>query len=183
MIDNLLIKYASPTLGGIKSGSLFKIYKDILYDLEEEIKNYNLLLNSLGLYLNIIYSCQKYDLVYIYRLNMILNDLNNIDTQNFLKSYGYDFNSIDNCILHLKYRFKILKKTPHEIGIFLGYPLEDVISFIKYNGKNFKICGAWKVYSNVDDCLYKFDKFKKYRKVFTYLYNHDIPLECLVFCS
>ena len=28
MFEKLLIKYASPTLGGIKSGNLFKIYLD-----------------------------------------------------------------------------------------------------------------------------------------------------------
>lgn len=37
---------------------------------------------------------------------------------------------------------------PHEIGLFLGYPPEDVTGFVRHRGQNFKFCGHWKVYSN-----------------------------------
>ena len=40
MIDKLLIKYASPTLAGIKTGNLFKVYKSDEINLDKEIKNY-----------------------------------------------------------------------------------------------------------------------------------------------
>ena len=36
---------------------------------------------------------------------------------------------------------------PHEIGVILGYPVEDVIEFEKHQGKNCKYCGCWKRYS------------------------------------
>ncbi len=35
---------------------------------------------------------------------------------------------------------------PHEIGIFLGYPLADVMGFIQNRGRNYLLCGMWKVY-------------------------------------
>ena len=35
---------------------------------------------------------------------------------------------------------------PHEIGVFLGYPLEDVVGFIRHRGKCFTCCGCWKSY-------------------------------------
>lgn len=181
MIDQLLIKYASPTLGGIKTGNLFKICNDNKFDLHEEIKNYNLLLNYLNLYLVIVYSCDRYSLIYIYRLEMLLNDLKNEEVCCFLKSYGYDFTSIEDYITHLKYRFELLKSTPHEIGVFLGYPLNDVKCFIQFKGKNFKISGCWKVYDNVNYCSKKFDSFKKYRAILSYLYKNDYPLESLIF--
>ena len=34
----------------------------------------------------------------------------------------------------------------HEIGLFLGIPLEDVVGFIKCRGKDPICCGCWKVY-------------------------------------
>lgn len=37
---------------------------------------------------------------------------------------------------------------PHEVGIFLGYPLEDVLGFIANGGKNCLTCGYWKVYAD-----------------------------------
>ena len=33
---------------------------------------------------------------------------------------------------------------PHEIGVFLGYPLTDVVGFIENQGRNFTCCGCWK---------------------------------------
>ena len=40
---------------------------------------------------------------------------------------------------------------PHELGIFLGYPLADVKGFIEHNGKDFLYQGYWKVYENVEE--------------------------------
>lgn len=181
MLDEFLIKYTSPTLGGIKSGSLFKIYNDYKFDLKKEIENYNLLYNNLDLYFDIIYSCHKYSLIYVYRLKMISNDFHNKDVISFLSEFGYHCNSIEEYIYNLKERFLLFHKTPHEIGVFLGYPLNDVMSFIKYNGKNFKISGCWKVYDNVESCQKKFYTFKKYKEIYTYLYNHNYSLYSLIY--
>ena len=85
MIDRILIKYASPTLAGVKTGSLFKIYKNNQLDLNKEIRNYNLLLNPLDVYLDIIYTCDKYSLIYLYRLKMLLHDLKNKNVINTYK--------------------------------------------------------------------------------------------------
>jgi hypothetical protein len=38
---------------------------------------------------------------------------------------------------------------PHEIGLFLGYPPEDVEGFIRNEGKKSLTSGYWKVYGNV----------------------------------
>lgn len=35
---------------------------------------------------------------------------------------------------------------PHEMGIFLGIPVEDVCGFVKHQGKNCLLCRYWKVY-------------------------------------
>jgi hypothetical protein len=39
---------------------------------------------------------------------------------------------------------------PHEIGLFLGYPPEDVKSFIENDGKNYACRTHWKVYHEPD---------------------------------
>lgn len=181
MLDNLIIKYASPTLTGIKTGNLFKISNNDTIDLNKEIENYNLLLNCLDLYLDIVYSCDKYSLIYIYRLKMLLNDLDNKDVMSFLKSCGYNGFTVKEHISYLKNRFELINSTPHEVGIFLGYPLNDVKCFIKFKGKNFKISGCWKVYDNVNYCRNKFESFKKCKEILSYLYKQDYPLESLVF--
>ena len=60
---------------------------------------------------------------------------------------------MENCLNLLRMRLECyLQKEqlfPHEIGVFLGYPPEDVKAFIKQNGKGAVLCGYWKVYSNI----------------------------------
>ena len=34
---------------------------------------------------------------------------------------------------------------PHELGLLLGYPVEDVLGFIRNEGRNYLYCGYWKV--------------------------------------
>ena len=54
----------------------------------------------------------------------------------------------ENCIRHLQARFTGNDCFPHEVGLFLGYPLDDVTGFIEQKGKNYKCCGIWKVYGD-----------------------------------
>ena len=37
---------------------------------------------------------------------------------------------------------------PHEVGLFLSYPPEDVKGFIAHRANDFKCAGLWKVYGN-----------------------------------
>jgi len=54
---------------------------------------------------------------------------------------------------------------PHEIGVILGYPLWDVEDFIRYNGKNYIICGYWKVYHEADNALKTFCRYNQLREM------------------
>lgn len=51
------------------------------------------------------------------------------------------------------------KTFPHEMGIFLGYPLEDVWGFIENNGKGALYTGYWKVYEDKPGKLHLFHVF------------------------
>ena len=53
---------------------------------------------------------------------------------------------------------------PHEIGIFLGYPAEDVRGFVENGGCNYKLCGCWKVYGSVESARRKFAAYDRCRE-------------------
>ena len=53
---------------------------------------------------------------------------------------------------------------PHEIGIFLGYPLWDVEGFLKNNGENSIGNGYWKVYDDLAGALRTFASFDRSRE-------------------
>lgn len=93
-------------------------------------------------------------------LEKILKDKKNMD---FLVGFGYSEKmSIEESILYLSKRFK--KTCPHEIGIFLGYPLEDVICFMKHPNDKCMMIGYWKVYNNVEYAKIIFDKYDKIKQ-------------------
>lgn len=48
---------------------------------------------------------------------------------------------------------------PHEMGVLLGYPVEDVKGFMKNEGKNFLYSGYWKVYDNMPEKVRLFQQF------------------------
>ncbi len=69
---------------------------------------------------------------------------------------------------------------PHEIGYFLGYPYEDVHQFIVQHGENYKVFGAWKVYTNVEQALTTFDSYRACTQYLTYIYQQGCTLGQLV---
>ena len=98
-------------------------------------------------------------------------------TGEFLKQYGYRMvqESLDEKLLRLQHRFAEYKEGrqpfPHEMGVFLGYPLGDVIGFIKNAGQNCKCVGCWKVYCNECEAIKAFARFKKCTSVYVRLWN------------
>jgi len=78
----------------------------------------------------------------------------------FLQEKGYLY------YFSLNDYFKILKERftedcPHEIGIFLGFPADDVAGFIRNKGHNYLLCGYWKVYKDMDRAMRIFSIFDK----------------------
>ena len=50
---------------------------------------------------------------------------------------------------------------PHEVGLFLGYPAEDVRGFIENRAAGCKCVGCWKVYGDVNAAKMRFASFEK----------------------
>ncbi len=65
----------------------------------------------------------------------------------YLKRFGYNnCQKVEDYLLELSNNFKS-NNFPHEIGLFLGYPLKDVVGFIECKDKAKKIDGSmWKIY-------------------------------------
>ena len=49
---------------------------------------------------------------------------------------------------------------PHEIGVFLGYPLGDVCGFLR-DPDGCILCGEWKVYENAGEAAKTFERFRR----------------------
>ena len=64
---------------------------------------------------------------------------------------------------------------PHEIGVFLGYDLDDIKSYI--DGKKCIYVGYWKVYSRLNEKLQIFNKYTKCRECVINLISKGFPIE------
>ncbi|MCR5126638.1 MAG: DUF3793 family protein [Lachnospiraceae bacterium] len=57
----------------------------------------------------------------------MLRILTNPSAADFLQTFGYQSNGdTDRMLKRLKERFRASAQFPHEIGIFLGHPIEDM---------------------------------------------------------
>lgn len=160
-MTNLLTYNIAPVIAGFKPSSLINIsnkYKN-MYDLwssygEEYIKNINLKVFELK-------REEKGKTLLFYNKDILENTLRNSENRKFLSKYGYNKReSLEGFLNTLKARYAI-KSCPHEIGIFLGIPVEDVKEFINCRGKNCVYCGYWKVYSNIAAAIEIFDTYDR----------------------
>lgn len=71
------------------------------------------------------------------------------ENKEYLKSVGYGEHEDINQTLNILIKH-YEERCPHEIGIFLGYPLSDVIAFSSNKKREFIGVGYWKVYSNLN---------------------------------
>ena len=97
----------------------------------------------------------------LYRKDLLLKVFSP-DVESFLEKYGYSRgDDVKGRLDTLKSRRKVCGNFPHEIGVFLGYPLEDVTGFIENNGRGYKLCGLWKVYGDEKSTGALFERYKK----------------------
>lgn len=166
MIEKYLITHCSPTLASLKTANLMSVAYENLDSLNESIGKYNREISTKGVNLLLLKAEKNKALVYVYRKKQLCRDLNKAGVFSFLSQYGYASCDADICIERLTQRLRCSDEFPHEIGIFLGYPLTDVTAFIENSGRNSKFCGCWKVYCNENETVRLFEKFNKCRRVY-----------------
>lgn len=107
-------------------------------------------------------------ILYLYREREIMKYLHSEDVQSFLKGYGYETEDFNKMLERLSNRIAFYSNGettfPHEIGIFLEYPLMDVKGFLENEGENFIYSGYWKVYTDVHNTLRKFREYDLVRE-------------------
>ena len=156
--------HTAPTLLGIKCGSLLSLSKNE-FTLEFQSELFNNKASVKGLVSKILCSCGSRTLLFVYNEKLMRRRLADPQIQEILTRYGYPENmSIDEYLDYLSERIKSSNDFPHEIGIFLGYPLEDVMGFIENKGENFKLLGCWNVYGCEESAKRTFANYEKCRR-------------------
>ncbi len=104
-------------------------------------------------------------IVLFYNPDLLQNVLREKPTTQFLIRSGYRAElTVETALADLKERFS--EGCPHEIGVFLGIPLPDVLSFIDNKGKKALIDGYWKVYHDPGPKLALFERYREAKHCF-----------------
>ena len=181
--EELLIEICAPTLCGLKPANLFRICPPDAADLRRETAALDRQLKPLGLALRILKECPKTGafLIYVYRERWLTRILGTDPVRAFLKYAGYDWQGgTEPLLLQLSARLCLERDFPHEIGVFLGYPLEDVLGFIHNRGANYTCCGYWKAYGDPVRAQRRFASYRICTEVCLEKYRQGTPVIRLV---
>lgn len=149
-LNQIFIRYSSQTICGIKPANLFtvsakELSRKILTTWENIASKQKLILRAFEI-------SNKTMMIFIYNSKWIQDILSNSSIQNYMSSKKFSSpHNVEKSMEELIFRLKEKNEFPHEVGIFLGYPLEDVIKFEENKGKFCKYCGYWKSYSNPEE--------------------------------
>jgi len=151
----------APVISGIKISNLLTIPV-------KNLKELSAVLKKTELSFRILYPGRERLVILIYREAKLREYLAREEVMAFIYKCGYETSDISKIfpVFVKRYmRYMELKQNfPHELGLFLGYPIEDVEGFIKENGKNYLYSGYWKVYKDTE---LKIRLFKDYERVQT----------------
>lgn len=166
MPEELLVRCCAPTLAGMKSGSLFACPYQSTEQLKMVVRDWNHRLSPKGLRVVVLRTSEKRAMIYVFRPKDLQNDLLDTQAAALLKTRGYNDLRVSPCVSRLADRFRQGEEFPHEVGLFLGYPPEDVQGFIENKACGQKCVGCWKVYGDEEAAKKTFEKYKKCTKVY-----------------
>ena len=163
--ERAIVWHCAPTLAGIKPASLLSLSAQQFPSLPEITDWYNHLLQKRGLSFLRLCHCRRGALLLVYREDQLTRALQDPRAQAMLLDTGYPMDGDLNDLLHhLTFRLEREGGFPHEIGLFLGYPPEDVEGFLTdVDGTGCKLCGVWKVYHDVEGAKHTFARYRNCR--------------------
>ena len=147
----LIIQNAAVLKGKRISGMLFLNDKELAIISEK--------LRKTSISLMILCTCKKRHLVLIYRAKV----------SDYLREFGYRRDDFISNLIRLHQRmngfYNKIKEFPHEVGVFLGYPICDIKGFLENKGERYLHSGYWKIYGNLEETREKFLSYDKAREI------------------
>ena len=117
----------------------------------------------------------------LFRKNPLEAYLKQQEVETMLVEAGYAELSLGNILSTFQKRYAHYMSAggrfPHEMGLLLGYPAEDVKGFVENEGKNFLYSGYWKVYADVDEKRRLFQKFENAKETVIQLLSYGVAIQ------
>lgn len=176
-IETQLALQCAPLIAGLKMSNLLIIEGDNFCEIRQVLRDTSISCFALSKtkqrLMTILYNKEK--------LEAYLSDRN---VKAFLRECGYQETSLSKILpeFGLRYQKYVSGKEefPHEMGVLLGYPIEDVEGFMKNEGENFLYIGYWKVYANLSVKIQLFRKFEIARETLIQLVSNGVRIADII---
>lgn len=140
-----VVTQCAPVLKGVKMSNLISVKQGSWLKIREYLKKSRIVCVPL-------YSDGVKEVLFLYRFDRLRTHLCQEKIRKFLCRYGYTCFDVASVLKRLRERYQRYAQTgeefPHELGVLLEYPLEDVEGFIANAGQNSLTSRYWKVYHN-----------------------------------
>ena len=156
-----MVRHGSPTLAGMKTGSLFTCPFAGEQAMQDCVRCWNHTLAAKGLRVLPLRWQGQRALIYLYRPARLAKDLQCPEARALLAPRGYCCDDPTRCVGRLMKRLREAEEFPHEIGLFLSYPPEDVRGFIQSPVCGFKCVGCCKVYGDAAAARRTFGQYRR----------------------
>ena len=117
----------------------------------------------------------------LFRKNPLEAYLKQQEVEAMLAEAGYAELSLGNILSTFQKRYAHYMSAggrfPHEMGLLLGYPAEDVKGFVENEEKNFLYSGYWKVYADVEEKRRLFQKFENAKETVIQLLSYGVGIQ------
>ncbi len=179
MSEEAVILHGAPTLAGIKTGSLFRCEYEGVEAMRASLREWNRRFSGKGLRVVPLSFENNKALLYLYRPERLSRDLSDGAASEILSDFGYCGGSPTRCIRCLAKRIRNNAEFPHEIGLFLGYPPEDVRGFLEHRECDLKCVGCWKVYGDEAKAQKTFRLFRRCSEIYRQRFQNGTSIERL----
>lgn len=179
--EQMLGYHCATTFKGLKAASLVCFQKADFEDFYGLLEEYKYCFCCKGISLFQLRETEKHIFMLFYRASTLKLLFRQTRARKLLRQFGYEDGwKLHELLERLQLRMSGQQGFPHEIGLFLGYPVEDVEGFIEHSGKHCIYSGYWKVYANERTTRELFNIYTHCTRSFCMRLEAGIPIGNLV---
>lgn len=163
----------APLIAGLKLSNLLMIQNTDTGKVKQ-------ILRRTGISYYIVAVTDEKTAVLLYNRQQLEDYLAEKKVQQLLLEMGYQELTLSEVLSCFRVRYQGYmedsREFPHEMGLLLGYPIEDVRGFIQNEGENCLYTGYWKVYENLSEKVVLFRKFENARETLIQMLSSGMGL-------
>ena len=175
-IETQLALQCAPLITGLKISNMLIVSN-------EDEKLVRAILKRTGISCYRLLQNEKKITLLLFRRNQLEKFLEREDVSEVLREEGYVEIQLGRILSIFQMRYRAYmngsKIFPHEMGLLLGYPVEDVTGFMVHGGKNSLYSGYWKVYADVPAKKHIFTRYDEARETLIRLLANDIGIRLI----